>query len=311
MTQLKHITIIMMILASLYGVYPAQAKSGSFQTVLTAVVSIESGQVSQNGDVTVKVTAAVGAGANLGAATIEVSYDPSVVQVKTCTPDPGGVLNAKQCNPAYAANKLRFNVASTSGLTGTVQLAELTFHAIATSGAAALTVLPVVWVDAAGTASIVTPQHGQITIVSGTATVSIGSGQVGQDRDVTVMVTAAVAAGAKLGAATIEVLYDPSVVQVKTCTPDPDGVMSAEQCNPAYAANKLRFNVAATYGLTGTVQLARLTFHSIASSGATDLTILPVAFVDAAGGGISAAPRDGQITILSLSPLVWLPFIAR
>ena len=166
MTQLKHITIIMMILASLYGVYPAQAKSGSFQTVLTAVVSIESGQVSQNGDVTVKVTAAVGAGANLGAATIEVSYDPSVVQVKTCTPDPGGVLNAKQCNPAYAANKLRFNVAATYGLTGTVQLARLTFHSIASSGATDLTILPVAFVDAAGAGISAAPRDGQITILS-------------------------------------------------------------------------------------------------------------------------------------------------
>lgn len=99
-----------------------------------AIVQIGSATVSPGGSVTAPVTATLSGGELLGSVTMEVAYDPAVVTNTGCVPDPGGIFDGKICNRNFP-NKVRFNVISTDGRTGTLVLANLTFFASGTPGA--------------------------------------------------------------------------------------------------------------------------------------------------------------------------------
>lgn len=70
---------------------------------------------------------------NLGAATIEVRYDPTQLQVMGCNVDPVAAFELAFCNAAYdhdgsGMDSVRFTVLSTAGLTGEVALSNITFQ---------------------------------------------------------------------------------------------------------------------------------------------------------------------------------------
>jgi hypothetical protein len=74
-----------------------------------------------SGDVTLE---ALGFGApGLGAWTVDISYDTSVVSVADCAPEEGGV-----CNPEFADGTVRITGASASGLEGDTVLGTITFE---------------------------------------------------------------------------------------------------------------------------------------------------------------------------------------
>lgn len=129
-------------------------------TAASAAVSslgIGSADTTPGGTVVVNVTAEA-TSPGIGAFTVDVSYDDSLVTLSDCTSVPG------LCNPAYAAHTARLVGASASGLSGTVVLGTLTFQAGQTEGVADLNVSIAQLTDPESEAISVTAGNGAITI---------------------------------------------------------------------------------------------------------------------------------------------------
>ncbi len=112
-------------------------------------VSIDSATVAPGGSAAVNVTA-VATTPGIGAYTIDVVYDDSLVTATACTSNPAGL-----CNAAFAPNTVRFTGFSVTGLTGTVNIGTITFQAGSTTGVANLDVQVVQLADPTG--SEITP----------------------------------------------------------------------------------------------------------------------------------------------------------
>lgn len=129
-----------------------------------ATLSIGSGNVEPGGSITVPLSTSLGT-ENLGAATIQIQYDPDVVNATNCVADPGGVLDTALCNENQAANQVAFTAISAAGVSGDVVLAEVTFQAVGTAGESSdLTLTASTFADPAGQPLNPTLQNGQIAI---------------------------------------------------------------------------------------------------------------------------------------------------
>lgn len=123
-------------------------------------------------------------------------------------------------------------------------------------------------------------------------TVSIGRTTVepGGEGDVDLIAHGIGAPG--LGAWTIDIIYDPSVVTPLSC-----GQQAGGYCNVDYAPNLVRVIGAKADGLMGDIQLASITFRCD-RTGATALTISLQAFHDATDGEpmlINAETVEGAV----------------
>ena len=131
----------------------------------TATVSAGSGQVLPGGSVTIPVE--VVEVTNLGAATVEVQYDPAVLAVTGCSLDPNRTFNGGVCNPSVPGT-VRLNDISAYGVSGNALLANITFQGVGAAGtASALHVVIDIFTDTNGVPLPVTGQDGQITILGG------------------------------------------------------------------------------------------------------------------------------------------------
>ena len=88
-----------------------------------AGVSIGSASVAPGGEGSVDLEATGIGDPGLGAWTLDITYDPDVVSVASCSPQQGGV-----CNPAFADDMIRVTGASATGLEGDTTLATITFE---------------------------------------------------------------------------------------------------------------------------------------------------------------------------------------
>lgn len=139
----------------------------------TPVVRVGSAAVLPAGSITVPVTAeGVSSGSPLGAATIEVRYDPSVLDATACSADPNAVFDSALCNPDFdndgiAPDIVRFNVASISGVSGDVSLADITFQDVGCLPGSTINLDAAisVFADPAGSPIPVTDIDGSITCV--------------------------------------------------------------------------------------------------------------------------------------------------
>jgi hypothetical protein len=102
-----------------------------------------------------------------------------------------------------------------------------------------------------------------------------------------------------LGAATIDVTYDPSIVSPTSCTKDPSGLLDMALCNLAYQPNVVRFSgVRTTAGAMGTIPLADIGFEVVGTaSQCGDLHVVVVTFADPDGNAMTATGADGQICV--------------
>lgn len=131
------------------------------------------------------------------------------------------------------------------------------------------------------------------TAFAATPTVSVGSLARGVGEQGPVSVRASDLSGSGLGAWTIDITYDPSVVSVKSCDPQHGGL-----CNPAYRENEVRTNGVQLNGLTGNVTLATINF-TCNSVGTSPLTVSLSVFADTTAGGpqpITADVSNGSVT---------------
>jgi hypothetical protein len=132
-----------------------------------AVLTIATAEVESGGSATMPLSTALGAH-TLSAATVDVRYDPSLVDAAACTADPGDVFDFAFCNSQYAPDTVRFVAVSAYGVTGSPVLAEITFLALGQPGEISpLEVTPATFDDPGGTEIAVSVQNGQISIVAG------------------------------------------------------------------------------------------------------------------------------------------------
>jgi len=102
-----------------------------------------------------------------------------------------------------------------------------------------------------------------------------------------------------LGAATINVSYDPSVISPVSCANDPNDLFDMALCNLTYQPNIVRFGaLRTTNGATGTLPLADITFQVVGAAGqCSDLDVVVVTFADPDGSPITTTDGDGQICV--------------
>lgn len=126
------------------------------RTPVTTLLGITSDTVDLGGEITVNVTASAEA-PGIGAYTIDVVYDVSLVRAIDCTPAIGS------CDD-IAFNTRRFEGSSVSGLTGSLTLGTITFGAATSPGVATLDVQLVKLVDPSGSDIRAILTDGTITI---------------------------------------------------------------------------------------------------------------------------------------------------
>ncbi len=127
---------------------------------------------------------------------------------------------------------------------------------------------------------------------AGTPTVKIGSMSttVGLQSEVELDALGIGAPG--LGAWTIDVVYDPEVAAVVSCTAEQGGI-----CNSAYGEDTIRVAGISAYGLEGDATLARITF-SCEAVGESELAPVLSVFSDATPGGplpMAATVANGSV----------------
>jgi YVTN family beta-propeller protein len=131
-----------------------------------ATLTAGSGNVAPGDSIVIPLEASLGS-ETLGAATIEIHYDPAVLQATACTPDPGDLFDTALCNFELAPDKVGLTAISAGGVSGDPRLAEVTFQAVGTAGDSTLLTLTAdPFSDPGGLAVAVTLQHGLVNIVS-------------------------------------------------------------------------------------------------------------------------------------------------
>lgn len=131
--------------------------------------------------------------------------------------------------------------------------------------------------------------------------VSIGSATAAPGAEASVDLAASVPDDPGLGAWTLDITYDPSVVSVADCSPEEGGV-----CNPAYTDDTVRVTGASATGLVGDTTLATITFECGDAEGESDLSISINVLADATIGApadIDATTSDGSITCAEPTPV--------
>ena len=125
--------------------------------------------------------------------------------------------------------------------------------------------------------------------------VTAGSGEIAPGEVITIPVTAEIT-DIKLGVATVKIGYDPAILEVTVCTPNPDGKLDSEICN--VKSDYLIFNVDSRLGVAGSVALADITFKGVGQAGdKSPLQIEVRTMVDPKGVPIDTSTNDGEICI--------------
>ena len=150
----------------------------ALMTTPQAVVRAEVATLEQGQTITVPVELLNIATRGVGAATIGIRYNPSVLKVTACNmPQSPTQLDGRECSTAFEQDgtdpdEVRFSIISNYGILNDRTLAEISFQAIGQVGdSSALDVVVETIADSAGNELVVGDQDGQIEIVK--------SGQLG------------------------------------------------------------------------------------------------------------------------------------
>ena len=147
------------------GTIPPTLVPTATPSAADAFVSAESKTVQQGNPVTILITADDLPATGLSAATVEISYDETIVDATSCTPDPNGVFTNQACNVDFDANTVRLTVADVAGVTGSAVLGEIAFDTLA-NGSSAVDVTVTAFANTAGNPINVHDNDGTITVIS-------------------------------------------------------------------------------------------------------------------------------------------------
>lgn len=131
---------------------------------------------------------------------------------------------------------------------------------------------------------------------AGTATVSAGFGATNVGRTTEIALRAMSVGEPGLGAWTVDVSYNPEIVNVTDCDPEGGGV-----CNPGFGEHTVRTSGTNVNGLVGDSTLATLVVQC-KTPGSSELNVTLSVFADATIGGplpIDAAALNGKVTCLA------------
>jgi len=102
----------------------------------------------------------------------------------------------------------------------------------------------------------------------------------------------------------MEVIYDPALLEIVSCTKDPDNLFGIVQCNAFFEADTIRFNITGIEGVSGDIKVANIVFQVLdGASGKSPLDLNIRAFADENGDPIPAIIEDGSVSIGSDIPL--------
>jgi hypothetical protein len=285
------------------GATLASAELSGTATTPSAAISIQppTAQVTQGATTTEDVQAAI-TGGNLGAWTVDVTYDPTQLQPTGCT---SSATVASVCNTAFSATKVRVTGANASGLTGTQSLASITFKAIGSVPGATTSLTPTVvtLTDNLGNPLTSTVSAAQLTLIANTTTTLASSANPAVSGQ-PVTLTASVASGAtpvSTGSVTFQegttVLAPPTPVDVSgqvsfTTAALPVGTHTIVA---TYSSSSSAFNPSSAT-LTETVNKASTT-SSVVSSAIASGYGQPVTFtVNVAAVAPGAGTPTGSVT---------------
>jgi hypothetical protein len=114
-----------------------------------------------------------------------------------------------------------------------------------------------------------------------------------------------------LGAATIEIAYDPDILRVMGCAEDPDSTFDLTVCNASQEAGRVVITAISARGVSGDVILARINFLATGVDGDTSPLVLTAGpFADISARAIDVALQHGQISVLARGNYhLYLPLI--
>ena len=141
-----------------------------------ATLSVSDGSAAPGDEGTVTVSAGDVGGEGLGAWTVDIAYDTSVITAVDCSAEQGGV-----CNAEFEDGVVRVTGASAGGLDGDTDLGTITFECGADEGSSALTIDVNVFADA----TIGDPQDIDVTVSDGTFVCEAAADAAGDVDDVT------------------------------------------------------------------------------------------------------------------------------
>jgi|GEM_PF-2413343 len=165
--------LLTLIASLLVLTWPAVAEPSASGAMLSnegllngATLTIGSGNVAPGDTIMVPLEASLGSEI-LVTGTIEIQYDPTVLEATGCVADPGSLFDTAECNDAFAADKVRLAAISSGGVSGDPRLAELTFRAVGTAGYSSALALTVdTFEDPDGLAIDVALVNGQVNIIN-------------------------------------------------------------------------------------------------------------------------------------------------
>ncbi len=120
-----------------------------------------------------------------------------------------------------------------------------------------------------------------------------------------------------LGVASIDVHYDPALLQAVSCQPDPQGVFDSQNCDPTHEQDGvnpdiLRFGLGSLSGVSGNALLAELGFRAVGPEGvAAPLSVVIQVFETPSGETISIPAYGGLVCIAPCRSLSYLPALLR
>ena len=199
---------------------------------------------------------------------------------------------------------MRIVGASATGVSGTGNLGQITFKALAPIGkCSALTPLVGLWQDGlgnllqplalGGTVCVVEPDS-RVGIDHNGAPPDINGGPLNVPRLSTATIgVVGETPAAGLGAWTIDIHYDPAVLQPLSCITPPAGL-----CNVGFSVIEVRVVGATLAGLFGTVNLADITFRAVGPTGAcSDLVPEVVTWVDPTSHPHPVGTSNGKMCV--------------
>lgn len=120
-----------------------------------------------------------------------------------------------------------------------------------------------------------------------------------------------------LGSASIDVQYNPALLEAVSCRPDPQGVFDSQSCDLVYEQDGvnpdvLRFGLDSSSGVSGNPKLADLGFRAVGAAGeATPLDVVIRVFETPSREPLSFPAFDGLICIAPCQNLSYLPVLLR
>lgn len=296
-------------------------RGGLAQEPTTVRIGSDSGDV---GDyVTVRLEVQNAPAPGLGAYIVDVSYDPTVVDPTSCAADPDGVLDMGLCNLNFERNdvppdKIRvggFRVSS--GATGTVALADITFQIVGAGvGDLMLNVVELTDTNAASIPRAV--QDGSIYGGGGAMLVAVNPPEKSVHiADGKFAVDVVVYDAANLGAFEFIVDFDPAVIAFVGVAEGPflSSMGRTTRCILLdWGVGSKRFGCTSSgmeAGPNGAGVLATVTFSPVAV-GTSPVDLHNVVLCDPLGDGFPCLePQDGSVEVVGAAPPTLTPTLTK